>query len=76
MSVEHIIFMTFLYYDTNNDGYICDNDIRRIKNLVKTQKNILMGEDLKLIQNIKEKKEFQEKVLALKHQQDKSLLEK
>lgn len=56
MSVEHVIFMAFLFYDSNNDGYICDNDIRRIKALVKGQKNVLLEEDLKLIEGIKEKK--------------------
>ena len=34
MQVEHIIFMTFLSYDFNNDGYICENDIRRLRSLV------------------------------------------
>jgi hypothetical protein len=33
MPIDHILFMTFLYYDGNNDGYICDYDIDRINNL-------------------------------------------
>lgn len=27
MPLEHLLFMTFLYYDGNNDGYICDYDL-------------------------------------------------
>lgn len=30
MPNEHIYFMAFLFYDSNNDGYICANDIIRI----------------------------------------------
>ncbi len=56
MSVEHIIFMSFLFYDFNGDGYICDNDIRRLKEHVSKTKNYVLEEDLKLIQAIKEKK--------------------
>lgn len=56
MSVEHVIFMSFLFYDFNNDGYICDNDIRRIKAMIQSKKNHILGEDLKLIEGIKEKK--------------------
>lgn len=56
MPVEHILFMTFMFYDFNNDGYICDNDIRRIKNIVQFKKNSIIKEDLKIIEAIKEKK--------------------
>ena len=56
MSVEHVIFMSFLFYDFNNDGYICDNDIRRVKVIVQGKKNHIIGEDLKIIEGIKEKK--------------------
>ncbi len=56
MSVEHLIFMSFLFYDFNNDGYICDNDIRRIKAMIQGKKNHVISEDLKLIEGIKEKK--------------------
>jgi len=27
--------MTFLFYDSNNDGYICSNDLLRIEELSK-----------------------------------------
>ena len=30
MPHEHICFMSFLFYDSNNDGYICDNDLLRV----------------------------------------------
>ena len=33
MPQDHILFMTFLYYDGNNDGYICDYDLERMANL-------------------------------------------
>ena len=33
MPQDHILFMTFLYYDGNNDGYICDYDMERMSNL-------------------------------------------
>ena len=35
MPNEHIYFMTFLFYDSNNDGYICDNDLLRIAEMVR-----------------------------------------
>jgi len=63
MQVEHIIFLTFLFYDFNNDGYICENDIRRIRNLVEGKKNKVIAEDLKLIEAIKERKDYEAKVL-------------
>lgn len=53
MSVEHVIFMTFLFFDFNNDGYICDNDIRRVKAMIKSKKNHILEEDLRLIEAIK-----------------------
>ena len=27
MPIDHLLFMTFLYFDANNDGYICDYDL-------------------------------------------------
>lgn len=33
MPNDHLLFMTFLYYDGNNDGYICDYDLERLSNL-------------------------------------------
>lgn len=45
--------MAFMTYDFNNDGYICENDIRRLKNIVETKKNKILEEDLKLIEAIK-----------------------
>lgn len=33
MPMDHILFMTFLYYDGNNDGYICDYDLERVAQL-------------------------------------------
>lgn len=54
MQVEHIIFMAFLFYDFNNDGYICENDIRRVRNIV--EKSKILGEDLKIIESMKERK--------------------
>lgn len=30
MPITHILFMTYIYYDTNNDGYICDYDMDKI----------------------------------------------
>lgn len=45
--------MTFLFYDFNNDGYICDNDIRRVKNLVDTNKNHIIEEDFKILSGIR-----------------------
>lgn len=27
MPLQHVLFMAFLYYDHNNDGYICDYDL-------------------------------------------------
>ena len=33
MPLEHVLFMTFLYYDNNNDGYICDYDLEKLMNL-------------------------------------------
>lgn len=33
MPLNHILFMTFLYYDGNNDGYICDYDLDRLTQL-------------------------------------------
>lgn len=40
MPLEHVLFMTFLYYDANNDGYICDYDLERICNL-SLRRNVL-----------------------------------
>ncbi len=48
--------MSFLFYDFNGDGYICDNDIRRLRTIVSKSKNYVLEEDFKLIQAIKEKK--------------------
>ena len=33
MPQDHFLFMTFLYYDGNNDGYICDYDLERLLNI-------------------------------------------
>jgi hypothetical protein len=33
MPQDHLLFMTFLYYDGNNDGYIDDYDLERMVNL-------------------------------------------
>ena len=33
MPHEHILFMAFLYYDGNNDGYICDYDLERLSGI-------------------------------------------
>ena len=33
MPHEHLLFMTFLYFDGNNDGYICDYDLQRLSAL-------------------------------------------
>jgi hypothetical protein len=33
MPQEHLLFMTFLYLDGNNDGYIDDYDLERLTNL-------------------------------------------
>lgn len=53
MPNEHVLFMTFLYYDGNNDGYICDYDLERIGNLALTRP--VLAHDLKRIKqsNIK-----------------------
>ena len=34
--------MTFLFYDFNNDGYLCENDIRRMKTLCEKTKNYII----------------------------------
>ncbi len=35
MPKDHVDFMAFLFYDTNNDGIICDRDLLRIFELLK-----------------------------------------
>ena len=35
MPKDHIDFMVFLFYDSNNDGMICERDMLRIFELVK-----------------------------------------
>ena len=35
MPKDHIDFMIFLFYDSNNDGIICERDMLRIYELVK-----------------------------------------
>lgn len=41
--------MAFLYYDGNNDGYICDYDLERISNLSLTR-NVLKHDYQKIKQ--------------------------
>jgi Ca2+-binding EF-hand superfamily protein len=45
--------MIFLYYDSNNDGYICNNDLVRIQEIA--QKSKLIKEDYELIKNMSSK---------------------
>ena len=33
MPQDHLLFMAFLYFDGNNDGYICDYDLDRLSSL-------------------------------------------
>ena len=43
MPKDHLFFMIFLFYDSNNDGVICDRDMLRIMEL--TNKCPLLKED-------------------------------
>lgn len=42
--------MTFLYYDGNNDGYICDYDLERVSNLALVR-NVLTHDFQKIKQS-------------------------
>lgn len=47
MPNDHIYFMAFLFYDSNNDGYICTNDILRIEEISK--KCPILNEDCQIL---------------------------
>ena len=49
MPNEHIYFMAFMLYDSNNDGYICDNDLFRVSELL--PKCPLLSGDYNLMKN-------------------------
>ncbi len=50
MPLEHVLFMAFLYYDGNNDGYIDDYDLERLSSLSLTR-NILKHDFQKIKQS-------------------------
>lgn len=58
MPNEHIFFMTFLFYDSNNDGYICDNDLIRVQEL--TKKCPLLLGDYNMLKSQSHKVEYSE----------------
>lgn len=60
MPNDHIYFMAFLFYDSNNDGYICGNDIIRIEELGK--KNALLNEDCQILKNGGQKIKYENEI--------------
>jgi hypothetical protein len=48
MQKPHFNFMTFVFYDTNHDGIICEGDLSRLQTLAKRH-SILVYDYEKLI---------------------------
>jgi Ca2+-binding EF-hand superfamily protein len=59
MPNEHIYFMAFLFYDSNNDGYICANDLIRMEEV--SLKSKLIAEDYEIIKSNASKIKFKSK---------------
>jgi len=59
MPIDHILFMTFLYFDGNNDGYICDFDLERLSNIA--LKRPVLSHDYKKLKQSNFKKKLTKK---------------
>lgn len=46
MPNEHVCFMAFMLYDSNNDGYICINDLLRLEEMAKRCPILLLDHDI------------------------------